>query len=71
MSKREAHQFKTRWKVVNEFIADEISNTPIQVRVDQLRTVFNSARFFTNTASPEEVAEVRSRWILLKAKLDA
>lgn len=71
MSKHEAHDFKARWKVVNDFITDEIRHTPIQLRIEQLRTLFNSRRFFAETASSQEVEDVRARWILLKAKLHA
>lgn len=71
VSKQEARDFKARWKVVNDFITDEIRQTPIQLQLEQLRTLFNSRRFFTEPASSKQVEDVRARWILLKAKLHA
>jgi hypothetical protein len=71
MSREEAREFKTRWRLVNEFIAAEIRNTPPEIKLKQLCTMFNSAYLFRDTDTSEEIEEVRSRWKLLKERLHA
>lgn len=36
ITKQEAHDFKERWKFVNDFIAHEIRNTPAEIKLKQL-----------------------------------
>jgi hypothetical protein len=67
MSKQEARDFRERWKFVNAFIADEIRNTSPDVKLQQLRTVFDLSLFRQNEKS-KQVEEVRARWIQLKSK---
>jgi hypothetical protein len=68
MSREDACEFKARWKFINSYISEEIRNTPPDVKLPQLRTVFNSAPLFQPGES-KEVEEVRARWILLKQRL--
>ena len=66
MTREEARAFKARWKFVNSYIAEEVRNTSPDVKLQQLRTVFNSAHLFQPAETNKEVDEVRARWILLK-----
>jgi hypothetical protein len=70
MSREDARDFKERWRFINAFIADEIRNTSPDVKLQQLRTVFDSARLFGQPETAKEVDEVRARWILIKSKPD-
>lgn len=68
MSREEAREFKARWEFINSFISEEIRNTSPDVKLQQLRTVFNSAHLFQPSETSKELDEVRARWILLKSK---
>lgn len=71
MTKEEARDFKDRWRLVNEFIADEIRNTPPETRLLQLRTMFASAHSIRRTSeATAEEDEIRNRWQLLKQRTD-
>jgi len=69
ITKQQAHEFKERWKFVNDFIAQEIRNTPAEVKLQQLSSMF----IIGQSRSPAAVAEkqeVRNRWRLLKQKMN-
>ena len=68
MSREEAREFKARWEFVNSFILEEIRNTSPDIKLQQLRTIFNSAHLFRPADTSKEVDEVRARWILIKSK---
>jgi hypothetical protein len=68
MSKEDGREFKKRWKSVNEFIAQEIRNTPAHIKLQQLQTLFNPAKLFSRATS-KEINEVRTRWNRLKEKV--
>lgn len=68
MSREEALEFKARWTLINSFISEEIRNTSPDIKLQQLRTVFNSAHLFQPDERGKELDEVRARWILLKSK---
>jgi len=40
MTKQEAHDFKERWKFVNDFIPQEIRTTPPEIKLQQLSVMF-------------------------------
>ncbi|MBI1762578.1 MAG: hypothetical protein HYR56_14185 [Acidobacteria bacterium] len=44
MTKEEALAFKERWRLVNEFINEEIRQTPPAVKLRQLATLFQFGR---------------------------
>jgi len=67
ISKQEAHEFKDRWKFVNNFIAYEIRNTPAEIKLQQLITMFIIGQSRSPVFLAEE-QEVRNRWRLLKQK---
>ena len=67
ITKQEAQEFKERWKLVNEFIADEIRNTPPEIKLQQLSSMFIVGQSRSPAFLAEE-AEVRNRWCLLKQK---
>lgn len=71
MSREDGREFKARWKFINSFISEEIRNTPPDVKLQQLRTVFSSGHLFQPAEAGKEVDEVRARWILLKNKFHA
>ena len=67
ITKQEAQDFKNRWKFVNDFIADEIRNTPGEIKLEQLSAIF----IVGQSRSPKFLAEeqeVRNRWRLLKQR---
>lgn len=68
MTREEAREFKARWKFINSYLSEEIRNTSPDVKLQQLRTIFNSAHLFQPAETNKEVDEVRARWILLKSK---
>ena len=67
MTKDEALQFKTRWHMVNDLIAEEVRNTAPEIRLQQLRTMFSAAHFLSPDNKDDQ--EVRDRWCRLKNKL--
>lgn len=73
MTREEALQFKQRWQLVNDFIAEEIRTTQPEVRFQQLRTMIATAhRLRQPDAARDAAAEgVRERWRLLKERLHA
>ena len=73
MTKEEALEFKNRWQLVNDFIAEEIRTTPPEVRFRQLRTMVATAHRITgpDPVRESEAAEVRERWRLLKERFNA
>lgn len=73
MTREEALQFKQRWQLVNDFIAEEIRTTRPEVRFQQLRTMVATAHRLRqpDAARDAAVAGVRERWRLLKERLHA
>ena len=71
MSRKEAKLFKERWKLVNEKINEEIRNTPIETKLQQLAIMFGAGQFFDWTGSQEEIEIIRNRWQQLKERFNA
>ena len=67
MTKQQAHEFKDRWKFVNDFIAQQIRKTPAEVKLQQLSVMFIVGQSRSSAFLAEE-QEVRNRWRLLKQK---
>jgi len=67
ITKQEAHEFKDRWKFVNNFIAHQIRNTPAETKLQQLSVMFIVGQS-RSIAFLSEEQEVRNRWRLLKQK---
>ena len=67
ITKQEAHEFKERWKFVNDFIAHQIRNTPAETKLQQLSVMFIIGQSRSTSFLSEE-QEVRDRWCLLKRK---
>jgi len=55
ITKQQAQDFKDRWKFVNDFIAQQIRNTPGEVKLQQLSAMF----IVGQSRSPEFLAEVQ------------
>lgn len=69
MTKAEAQAFKERWRMVNEFVDEEIRKTPPAVKLQQLSSLYNTAVFFgwiDKLRKGEE--EVWIRWQKLREK---
>ena len=67
MTKEEARRFKARWKLVNDFTADEARRTPPETKLRQTALLYEAAQTFGwAEALREGEAEVRERWRLLK-----
>ncbi len=71
MTTEEAREFKERWRLANDFIAEEVRNTPAEIKLQQLSAVFNSSRLFRRIDDPTEDDKVRARWCKIKDKLHA
>lgn len=71
MTTEEAREFKERWRLANNFIAEEVRNTPAEIKLQQLITLFNSSGLFRQIDDPTEDDNVRARWCRIKAKLHA
>jgi hypothetical protein len=73
MTREEALQFKQRWQLVNDFIAEEIRTTRPEVRFQQLRTMVATAHRLRqpDAARDAAAAGLRERWRLLKERLHA
>jgi hypothetical protein len=67
ITKQEALEFKDRWKFVNAFIAQQIRNTPGDIKLQQLSAMFIIGQDRSPAFLAEE-QEVRNRWRLLKQK---
>lgn len=70
MTKDEARQFTERWRLVNEFVTEEVRRTPPEVKLRQLAVLYEAGRTLGWTeklAAGED--EVRERWRVLKEKL--
>ena len=67
ITKQEALEFKDRWKFVNDFIAHQIRNTPGDIKLQQLNSMFIIGQSRSPAFLAEE-QEVRNRWRLLKQK---
>ena len=67
ITKQEAHDFKERWKFVNDFIAHEIRNRPPEIKLQQLSVMFIIGQPRSPAFLAEE-QEVRNRWRLLKQR---
>jgi lipoate-protein ligase B len=68
LTKQQAQEFKARWKLVNDFIAQEIRNTPAEIKLQQLSALFIVGKSRSPAFLAEE-QEVRNRWCLLKQKM--
>lgn len=73
MTREEALEFKQRWQVVDDFIAEEIRTTPPEVRFEQLRMMVATAHRIRkpDPVADAEKAEVRELWRLLKERFHA
>lgn len=72
MTKEEARQFKARWQLVNQTIAEEIRRTPASVKLRQLALMYEAGQrlgWDEDLRAGED--EVRERWRLLKERLGA
>lgn len=70
MNKEEARQFKARWELVEEFLAEEARRTPPEVKLRQLALMHEAARELgRNSKLRIDKIEVYARWQLLREKL--
>jgi hypothetical protein len=70
MTKEEAHKFKERWKLVNDFTDEEARRTSPEVKLRQTAHLYEFGQVLGwPDESEEEVAEVRERWRRLKERL--
>jgi hypothetical protein len=70
MTKEEAQQFKARWKLVNDFTAEEARRTPPEVKLQQLALMYEAAHEFGWVeALREGEEEVCARWQLLRERM--
>lgn len=71
MTKREALEFKARWKMVNDFTAGEARRTPAALKLRQLALMYEAAQKFGWAEALREGEDaVRERWRRLREKWD-
>lgn len=67
MTKEEGQQFKERWKLVEDFTAEEARRAPLSLKLRQLALMYEAGRAFGwDGALKEGEDEVRERWRRLK-----
>lgn len=67
ITKKEARDFKRRWKAVNEFEKIELRRTSPAQKLRQLAVLMQCVKDFGwDEALKEGEAEVRERWLKLK-----
>jgi hypothetical protein len=67
MTKEEAEQFKARWKLVNDFTAEEARLAPPELKLRQVALLYEVARALGwADALREGEDEVHERWRRLK-----
>ena len=67
MSKEEARRFKARWRLVNDFTADEARGAPPETKLRQTALLYEAAESFGwAEALREGESDVRERWRRLK-----
>ena len=70
MTKQEAQEFKARWKLVNEFTADEMRGMDPEYKLQQMSAMFSAGELLGWTSEDgSEVRLVRERWRILREKL--
>ncbi|HEV3468210.1 MAG TPA: hypothetical protein VG148_02740 [Pyrinomonadaceae bacterium] len=67
MDREEARQFKARWRLVNEYTAEEARAAPAALKLRQLSVMCEAARGFNwGDALRAGEEEVRERWRRLR-----
>jgi hypothetical protein len=67
MTKEEALRFKSRWKLVNEFTAEEARLAPAALKLRQLALMYEAAQTFGwDEALADDKEVVRERWRRLR-----
>lgn len=67
MTKEEALAFKERWRLVNEFINEEIRQTPLSVKLQQFASMVQFARAMGwEEKLSQDDAEARAKWLRLQ-----
>jgi hypothetical protein len=67
LSKEEARLFRARWKLVNDFVSEEVRRTPPALKLQQLALMYEAGQalgWADGLNRGEE--EVRERWRRLK-----
>ncbi len=69
MTREEARLFKARWQLVNERIDEEIRQTPMEVKFEQMVRLYEFGKTlgWVDKKSRQE-SEVRARWQRLRNK---
>jgi hypothetical protein len=69
MTKDEAQLFKARWQMVNEITDEEARRASLATRLNQLALLFAAGHALGwREKRDDSQAEVRERWLRLKAK---
>lgn len=63
MTKEEALAYKMRWEAVNAFEREELRNTPVHIKLQQLAALMSSVKVLGwHSALSEGEDELRARW---------
>lgn len=71
MTKREAREYRKRWRLVNRVLEEELRRTPIAVKFQQMDAAYRMAVGFGFLQKMKQLKhdteeEVRRRWLRLK-----
>lgn len=72
LTKEQAKEFQSRWRLINDTIDEEIRATPVETKLRQLGVMVASAYALDwDQRLREGEEEVRERWRILKTRRDA
>jgi hypothetical protein len=71
MTGEEARQFKARWELAEEVMAEEIRRTPPSVKLRQVALMYEASRHLNWNDAPREEEKVRERWRVLRERYHA
>lgn len=70
LTKKQAEEFQSRWRLINDTIEEEIRATPVETKLRQLGVMVVSAYALGwDQRLREGEEEVRERWRILKSRL--
>ena len=70
ITKKQAREYKRRWKLVNQAEIEELRRTPMELKFRQLQMLMASVdEMGWRDGLADGVEEVRERWALLRRRL--
>lgn len=70
LTPEQAHNYLDRWKLVSEMEAQELRDTPLEIKVRQLAILMASRHLFEEDQDREDgISMVRERWARIRESL--